>query len=532
MNNFNLTKYLSKNLLLEDDRESMINHYAHKLAAGEEVSDEFFFDNEATIRDAADAIEKWSNSDADMDEAQMPKKMTRNQLKELIKSAYLEEDDDVGLQDEYTVDFNEAKKDKDEDKEEVEDDVTIDDTEDINIEAPAPASDSEFIASLESLKQQAESLNDPKLIRLLNNTITYYTRNHIVDDESDTMGLAEALTNDDLIYDRMLDMDQEQLVSSILSFAENNPSMTLEDYLNNEFGYNDELEEAYNELEENDMAFIKKLEATLNESTPSKNKRIMKESLEILKMKKLAGLLSEGQYSRALLREMGEINEEMKIFDLKDQNDASTELFKIENFTTVEEAIAALESYLGGKGLYTKATGAGYNYAYVASDGSVTFVKSLGEFSDGYQTEEEWGVASSKSINEINEGKLPTIKISKDIYYFDKLGRLDTKDNVDEKYHDKANLVFKKGQTVKDDTKYEDSDYKMITSSKSLKKGIDYISQSTNLKEMEGDSFDYSNLVLGTINQLIDMGEKGQSVLNILGRISEWNELVDLAREE
>jgi len=440
MNNFNLTKYLSKNLLLEDDRESMINHYAHKLAAGEEVSDEFFFDNEATIRDAANAIEKWSNSDTDMDEAQMPKKMTRNKLKELIKSAYLEEDDDVGLKDKYTVDFNEAKKGKDEDKEEVEDDITIDDTEDIDIEAPAPASDSEFIASLESLKQQAESLNDPKLIRLLNNTITYYTRNHIVDDESDTMGLAEE--------------------------------------------------------ENNDIAFIEKLEATLNESNSSKNKKIMKESLEILKMKKLAGLLSEGQYSKALLREMeetaegikvewskdklkdifmtdkyyekglldtstmmggkkvkeivgyfedenGEEDEEtigyvystsgdidmisqdtlwdafynsltstkksyrtglkemggMKIFDLKDQNDASTELFKIENFTTVEEAIAALESYLGGKGLYTKATGAGYNYAYVASDGSVTFVKSLGEFSDGYQTEEEWGVASTQPIN-------------------------------------------------------------------------------------------------------------------------------------
>jgi hypothetical protein len=27
------------------------------------------------------------------------------------------------------------------------------------------------------------------------------------------------------------------------------------------------------------------------------------------------------------------------------------------------------------------------------------------------------------------------------------------------------------------------------------------------------------------------MGEKGQSVLNILGRISEWNEVVDLAKE-
>jgi hypothetical protein len=82
--------------------------------------------------------------------------------------------------------------------------------------------------------------------------------------------------------------------------------------------------------------------------------------------------------------------------------------------------------------------------------------------------------ANSKALN---EDKLPTIKISKDIYYFDKLGRLDTKDNVDEKYHDKANLVFKKGQTVKDDTKYEDSDYKMITSSTSLEKGIDYLAE-------------------------------------------------------
>jgi hypothetical protein len=206
----------------------MINHYAHKLAAGEEVSDEFFFDNEATILAATDAIEKWSNSDVDMDEAQMPKKMTRNQLKELIKSAYLEEEDVTNDQDDDAAgpvadkyDFlYEAKKDKDEDKEEVEDDVTIDDTEDIDIEAPAPASDSEFIASLNSLKQQAEALNDPKLIRLLNNTITDYNRNHIEDHDSDTMGLAEE--------------------------------------------------------ENNYIAFIEKLEATLNESTPSKNKRIMK----------------------------------------------------------------------------------------------------------------------------------------------------------------------------------------------------------------------------------------------------------------
>ena len=52
--------------------------------------------------------------------------------------------------------------------------------------------------------------------------------------------LKEALVNDDLIYNRMLGMDQEQLVSSILSSAEANPEIKLADYLNNEWGYSEE----------------------------------------------------------------------------------------------------------------------------------------------------------------------------------------------------------------------------------------------------------------------------------------------------
>ena len=40
------------------------------------------------------------------------------------------------------------------------------------------------------------------------------------------------LTNDDLIYDALLNIDHEQLVSDMLSTAENNPSMTLIEYLN------------------------------------------------------------------------------------------------------------------------------------------------------------------------------------------------------------------------------------------------------------------------------------------------------------
>jgi hypothetical protein len=48
----------------------------------------------------------------------------------------------------------------------------------------------------------------------------------------------------------------------------------------------------------------------------------------------------------------------------------------------------------------------------------------------------------------------------------------------------------------------------------------------------EGDSFDYSNLVLSTINSLTDMGEEGQNALRVLEKISDWNELVRLATEE
>lgn len=81
------------------------------------------------------------------------------------------------------------------------------------------------------------------------------------------------------------------------------------------------------------------------------------------------------------------------------------------------------------------------------------------------------------SMNETRlneEAKKPSIKVLKDIYYFDKLSSLGTKDDVDEKYHDKAKLVFKKGKTVKDDTEYDDSEYEMITSSKRITKGTDY----------------------------------------------------------
>jgi hypothetical protein len=125
-------------------------------------------------------------------------------------------------------------------------------------------------------------------------------------------------------------------------------------------------------------------------------------SEEFLRMQKLAGLITESEFKRQVIKEM-------KMFDLKDKNGRSTELFKIEDFTTTEDAIKVLNKHFGLSGedddtIYTDETGTDYNYVYVANDGSARFVKSLDEFSDGYQTEEEWRVASEEEI--MNESNL------------------------------------------------------------------------------------------------------------------------------
>lgn len=90
----------------------------------------------------------------------------------------------------------------------------------------------------------------------------------------------------------------------------------------------------------------------------------------------------------------------MKLFELKDKNNYSTELFKIENFTTVKEAIDKLNKYFNivvkeeCDSLYTDNKEGRFNYVYVSSDGYCSFVESLKEFSEGFQSEKEWRVNS------------------------------------------------------------------------------------------------------------------------------------------
>ena len=61
----------------------------------------------------------------------------------------------------------------------------------------------------------------------------------------------------------------------------------------------------------------------------------------------------------------------MKVFELKDKNNQTTELFKIENFTNVKDVIEKLNKHFNliNDSFYTEDTKGRFNYVYVSSDG-------------------------------------------------------------------------------------------------------------------------------------------------------------------
>ena len=130
--------------------------------------------------------------------------------------------------------LNEAKKD-----EEVED-VTVDDTEVVDApESDMMAGESAEISGIQSNLQsayaEAKALGDEKLITQIANTITYFTKAHILD----TAPVNEAITNDNAIYDILSNMDNEDIINDMFTAIQQNPSMKLEDFLNQYDGGND-----------------------------------------------------------------------------------------------------------------------------------------------------------------------------------------------------------------------------------------------------------------------------------------------------
>jgi len=94
----------------------------------------------------------------------------------------------------------------------------------------------------------------------------------------------------------------------------------------------------------------------------------------------------------------------MKLFELKDKNNQTTDLFKIENFTTINEVIEKLNKYFNIENdslnvdYYFDDGERYYNYVYVSSDGLCSFVEKLTEFDEGFQNESDWKVNSSVEV--------------------------------------------------------------------------------------------------------------------------------------
>ena len=117
--------------------------------------------------------------------------MKKSDLKELIRNSIIKEleyqDDDAALGSMYSPVYE--KKDEEEDIE-----ITADETDtveeptadDSSAEDPALSdADQEYLNSLEDLKNKAKEMGDEKLENQIDNTITYFTRQHVVK-EGDT----------------------------------------------------------------------------------------------------------------------------------------------------------------------------------------------------------------------------------------------------------------------------------------------------------------------------------------------------------
>jgi len=176
---FNLRNFLYNNPLLEgEDKKEKEEHEEGAIADD---------------RDHIDALD----ADAEADEKKLRKDVKESALRKAIQNeitTILREADkeDVEVDTEEDVDVD-VEKDVDVD---IEDEVTIDDeTEESEIEvdselAGEDADTAAILGLLTKAQAEAEGLGDEKLMDQIGNTITYYTRAHVVK-STETRAVAE-----------------------------------------------------------------------------------------------------------------------------------------------------------------------------------------------------------------------------------------------------------------------------------------------------------------------------------------------------
>ena len=289
--------------------------------------------------EAASTEEVMDKPSTKMKMSELKKKIRQEILAELTLAEDVDIDTDGGEETEgkndENVDFyeglEEATKDGDGEvpSKDADTDIDIEDKEEIKVDVEEKpkmsTTDSEFLDELEALKKQADAMGDNKLERQIDNTITYFTRQHIAKDTNESIELEEAdkdyydaAERDDAAHIAALEKDMEDdkrsalneanedevpLTSKVKSFINKAISDAKKDgefeNLKKADWFENELIDMLIELFE-DKDYDR---ASKEVKDYIKTKTTIKESLEILRMKKLAGLITEGEYAKALLRE-------------------------------------------------------------------------------------------------------------------------------------------------------------------------------------------------------------------------------------
>lgn len=285
----------------------------------EDFADEFEQGGVKIPQKVKDILSEKSSSKMKMSE--LKKKIRQEILSELT----LSEDNEIDLNisdpdkeydflDEATKDGDGKvpSKDADTDIEDIKDKEEVD----IKVEKKPKAGPSgDFLDQLEDLKNEADDMGDNKLERQIDNTITYFTRQHIAKDTNESIELEEAdneleenLTKDQIQkkYNEMFGKNPQTKFADVAKALNTTEQEIAAALFFTPMFEADELKEAdkdyYDAAERDDAAHIAALEKDMEDDKRS----AMKESLEILKMKKLAGLLTEGEYAKALLKEYEE----------------------------------------------------------------------------------------------------------------------------------------------------------------------------------------------------------------------------------
>ena len=172
MNDFDLKNYLYNNPLLEAEKDVTDKE---RRETEEEGYEDGYDDAIEDARKSLDSIKDESEDEKDKDKDVKEEKL-RGYIRERIASI-LQEQEDVDVDEEEDVDVD-VKDEVDVDDESVESDIEV------KTSVPGASADVDAVLGLlTKAQEEAEKLGDPKLLDQIGNTITFFTRKHVVASE-------------------------------------------------------------------------------------------------------------------------------------------------------------------------------------------------------------------------------------------------------------------------------------------------------------------------------------------------------------